>query len=353
MLVKVKHRMLKRAQFTILLSACAAAWALPSMADDSGVAIIDNTTRIIGGDQSAAGQFPYISALVRNSSASLVNRQFCGASVINNKWLMTAAHCMYDQFGGRISNDSFKAVVGITNLRTESPTEYVVSNYFIHPGYNNNSQDIANDIALIELATNTSQTPVSLFSDNANVLVGYNATVAGWGATDYSDPTQPLFPDELRHALVPIVSRDVCNAAVSYDGNISSNQICAGFAQGGIDSCVGDSGGPLIANFEGVPAQLGIVSYGRGCAEALFYGVYTNVGQYVDWISQYTQVSTVGTPRTLAAENGANDNIGGSAGSNEDTLPGTGAMWLLLWVMAGVGLRRWHYVGFDRNSDCT
>ena len=254
---------------------------------------------------------------------------------------MTAAHCMYDSFGSRINNESFKAVVGITNLRTESPTEHIVSNYFIHPSYNNSSQDIANDIALIELATNTSQTAaVSLYGDDAGALVGFNATVAGWGATDYTDETNPVFPDELRHAVVPIVSRDICNAPVSYAGNITDMQICAGLAQGGIDSCIGDSGGPLLTSIDGVTAQVGIVSYGLGCAEPLYYGVYTNVGKYVDWIRQYTSVSSVGTPR-LAANNGGIGSNGGSAGQSAGNgTSSTGAAWLLLWVMAGVCLRR-------------
>ncbi len=337
-----KHRMLKRTQFTVVLAICAAAWLQPAMADNVGDAIVDTTTRIIGGQQSAQGQFPSISALVRNSSGGLFNRQFCGATVINDRWLMTAAHCMYDFSGNRISNESFKAVVGITNLRTESPVEHIVSNYFIHPGYDNNSQDIANDIALIELATSTTQaTAVSLFGDDANALLGYNATVVGWGATDYSDETNPAFPDELRHAVVPLVSRDVCNSPVSYNGNIADGQICAGFTQGGVDSCVGDSGGPLLASVDGVTAQVGIVSYGAGCAEPLFYGVYTNVGAYVDWIGQYTNVSTVGTPRSLAANNGVTAFNGGSAGQSAgDNTSSGGAAWLLLWAMAGVGLRR-------------
>ena len=85
MLFILKHRMLKRTQFTILLSICAAGWMQPTMADDLGSAVVDNTTRIIGGNQSAGGQFPFISALVRNNSGSLANRQFCGASIINEK----------------------------------------------------------------------------------------------------------------------------------------------------------------------------------------------------------------------------------------------------------------------------
>ncbi|MEE9335952.1 MAG: serine protease [Granulosicoccaceae bacterium] len=340
MLYRFRHWMLKRAQFTVLLSICATAWAQPTMAADLGVAIIDNTTRIIGGDESSSGQFPFISALVRDGSGSLANRQFCGASIINEKWLLTAAHCMYDGFGNRISNESFKAVVGIINLRTESPMEHVVTNYFIHPGYNNNSEDIANDIALIELATTPSQATVSLFGDDAEALAGYDATVVGWGATDYTDETNPVFPDELRHAVVPIISRGICNAPVSYAGNIADTQICAGLAQGGVDSCVGDSGGPLLIDINGVTAQVGIVSYGNGCAEPLFYGVYTNVGKYVEWIRQYTSVSSVGTPRALEANNGIGGN-GGSAGqSTENNASSSGAAWLLLWIMAGVCLRR-------------
>ncbi len=329
----------KRARITFCLLAFAGGFAnsLTLYADDSAVAIVNTTNRIIGGDASSRGQFPYMAALVRNRSGLLDSRQFCGASLISDQWLMTAAHCLFDQFGGRISSDSFRVVVNTLNLRTESPDELIVANYFIHPAYDNNDLLSRNDIALIELANEVSPAPtsVSLFRDDASVLSGFNATVSGWGAIDFSDPFNPVYPVELRHAVVPIVSRGVCNAPISYAGNISDTQMCAGFVQGGVDSCVGDSGGPLVTSVEGTTAQVGIVSFGNGCAEPNFYGVYTNVGAYISWIQQFVSVDTVGTPTTLAG-----NGIGGSSAGSGDSPSTGGAAWWLLMLLGVFRLRR-------------
>jgi secreted trypsin-like serine protease len=244
---------------------------------------------------------------------------------------------MYNTFGNRISSDSFRVVVGVTNLRTEQPDELVVSNYYLHPQYDHNDLLARNDLALIELSNAQPQASVDLYEADASALTGFSATVMGWGATDYSDPTAPVYPNELRHAVVPIVSRDVCNAPISYQGTIANTQVCAGFTAGGVDSCVGDSGGPLVTNIDGRTAQVGIVSFGNGCAEPFFYGVYTNIGAYIDWIDDYVQIDTVGTPLALAGTGGFNGGAAGDLNNNPST---GGAAWLLLWLVAGVAYSR-------------
>lgn len=339
MLHRLIYTRLKRAGFTFFLLFCASLYgSFTAVADDEvGVAVINNTNRIIGGSESSSGQFPYIAALVRNNTSFLSDRQFCGASIIADKWLLTAAHCMYDRFGSRITSDSFKVAVGFTNLRTEQPEELTVSNYYLHPQYDHNDLLALNDIALIELANNQAQPAVGLYEADGSALAGFNATVMGWGATDYSDPTAPVYPNELRHAVLPIVSRDVCNAPVSYQGTIATTQVCAGFPAGGVDSCVGDSGGPLVTSIDGRLAQVGIVSFGAGCAEPFFYGVYTNIGAYVDWIDDYVQISRVGTPVAFAGSGGFNGGSAGGATSNPST---GGAAWVLLWLLAGVAYYR-------------
>ncbi len=340
MLHRFESTSLKRAGFTFLLLFCASlSGSFPAVADDvSGVAVINNTNRIIGGNESASGQFPYMAALVRNNTQFLSNRQFCGASIIADKWLLTAAHCMYDSFDNRISSDSFRVAVGFTNLRTEQPEELTVSNYYLHPQYDHSDPFARNDIALIELANEQPQPAIGLYEADGSALAGFNSTVMGWGATDYSDPTTPVYPNELRHAVLPIVSRDVCNAPVSYQGTIATSQICAGFPAGGIDSCIGDSGGPLVTNIDGRVTQVGIVSFGNGCAEPFFYGVYTNVGAYVDWIDDYVQISRVGTPTAFAGSGGFNGGSAGGATNNPST--GGGAVWILLWLLLGVAYYR-------------
>uniref|UniRef100_A0A672NN61 trypsin n=1 Tax=Sinocyclocheilus grahami TaxID=75366 RepID=A0A672NN61_SINGR len=87
-------------------------------------------------------------------------------------------------------------------------------------------------------------------------------------------------PATLRTVKLPIVSSTVCNATDSFNGNITENMICAGYSEGGKDACKGDSGGPLVC--EG--RVYGIVSWGNGCADAQYPGVYTSVSRFRQWI---------------------------------------------------------------------
>ena len=93
-------------------------------------------------------------------------------------------------------------------------------------------------------------------------------------------------PAELQFVDVPILSDSVCQQAY---GNIPTNlQVCAGVSQGGKDSCQGDSGGPLVQFANGRAEIVGIVSYGIGCAQAEYPGVYTRITPYVSWINSIT-----------------------------------------------------------------
>ena len=94
--------------------------------------------------------------------------------------------------------------------------------------------------------------------------------------------------DRLRAVDLPIVNTTNC-ASVYPGATIAEGQVCAGYEQGTMDSCQGDSGGPLVV--PGGPTgwtQIGIVSWGRGCAQENAYGVYTRVSEYVDWILEET-----------------------------------------------------------------
>ena len=337
----IKQRIAARTWLSVVLFFCTAVCLKPALADDlnnsafddSNVAIIDTTTRIIGGEPSASSQFPFVVSMVRNTSGPLSDRHFCGATIISEKWLLTAAHCMFNFFDFRLEPESFRIVVGVSNLRTESPEEFVVANYYIHPDYVSDIQKLENDIALVELANAIPQgSTISLYNESAEGLVGVNSTIIGYGAKQYISPEEIVRSEVLREANVPIVSKQVCNSSISYAGTVNDSHICAGFARGGVDSCSGDSGGPLIAVLDGVTTQLGVVSSGNGCALPQFYGLYTDVGRYVDWIQQYTRISTTNKPDIIER--------GGAAGSSAGSRTGSGAAWVSLWFMAGVILRR-------------
>lgn len=115
--------------------------------------------------------------------------------------------------------------------------------------------------------------------------------VAGWGTTREKGQQAPV----LMEVQVPVISNRDCKDKYDrigqYKGDIqfSDRVLCAGYRQGGKDSCQGDSGGPLMLpvheNGDKFPFyQIGVVSYGAGCARVNIPGVYANVQHYADWI---------------------------------------------------------------------
>jgi len=168
--------------------------------------------RIIGGQRAAEAAWPSAVALVRVSNQSLFQRQFCAANLINSRWAVTAAHCLFDNFGTPIDPSTVRVALGFNDLAEESDaTEVIISGLFIHPEYDNSDASAPHDIALIELAQNTDQPFMRLFDGDVRELAGDAAIVVGWGVVDFSNPAQPLFPSELNQVSVPVVSNAVCN----------------------------------------------------------------------------------------------------------------------------------------------
>jgi secreted trypsin-like serine protease len=111
--------------------------------------------------------------------------------------------------------------------------------------------------------------------------------VVGWGELQEGSG---IFPEDLYEVEVPIVSRSTCNA--TYGAAFTQNMFCAGYSQGGKDTCQSDSGGPLMAIEQGKYVQFGLTSWGAGCAKPNFYGIYTRLSNFENWISSYTSGST-------------------------------------------------------------
>jgi len=129
--------------------------------------------------------------------------------------------------------------------------------------------------------------PITGETDND---IGSMAAIAGWGAIEFTDAFNAVYPTMLQEAFVPLVSDQTCNAPQSYDGSIVDSHLCAGFVDGQVDACAGDSGGPLYITRNGVQVQAGISSFGIGCGLPLFYGIYTEVSFFIPWLSQYIAV---------------------------------------------------------------
>ena len=271
-----------------------------SVADAAAdVAIADDATRVVGGARTSIVEWPSVVALLHPGELRApFDRQFCGGTVIASRWVLTAAHCLYDLFGAPMDAGSLVVLPGQTNLREPSEgRELVVANVIRHPGYVDDATGrTRDDIALLELAVEIPAPASELFAGDPGNYPGAPAAIVGWGATEYAPIGSPPFPDELREALVPIVPADVCNGPDSYAGDVAEGQFCAGFPEGGVDSCTGDSGGPLYVRIDERVQLAGVTSFGRGCALPGFYGIYTDVSAYLDWITTYVELPIVPVP---------------------------------------------------------
>ncbi|KAJ8390143.1 hypothetical protein AAFF_G00110170 [Aldrovandia affinis] len=227
--------------------------------------------RIVGGYAPAPHSIKYIVSIQTTKS-----QHFCGGSLINKYWVLTAAHC-------NIGLDQMIIVVGDYSLSMYEGTEqFFIPHLLIpHPKYNKTTNNA--DIMLIKLKApvylNRFVTISLLPRQDALISEGKVCQVSGWGFTSASGGQ---IPSTLRTVKLPIISTARCNGSDSFNGNITSNMICAGYSAGGKDACEGDSGGPLVC--EG--RVYGVVSWGNGCADARYPGVYTAVSKFRRWIDR-------------------------------------------------------------------
>ena len=317
---------------------------------DQAVAIINERplmARILGGGDASPGEYPSMVALVSPGFASLDRRLFCGATVVAERWVMTAAHCVFDAFGQVLDPEFVRAVVGINDLRLETPdTEYRVMRIIVHPDYDLTRELPPSDIALLELESAIAAPKATLFTGDTENHTGTLGFIAGWGAIEFPDAANAVFPTALQDAAVPLIANSVCNAPESYDGLIEDEHLCAGFVDGEVDACAGDSGGPLFISVDGEQLQAGITSFGIGCGLPLFYGIYTNVSHFIPWLAQYFEVPFQ-SPELVAqralpddvfvADNNSGDD-GASFGGGVFGL--RGAFVLLMCVAVRTGRRR-------------
>ncbi|MFF4955825.1 serine protease [Streptomyces sp. NPDC001222] len=211
---------------------------------------------VVGGTRAAQGEFPF---MVRLSMG-------CGGALYAKNIVLTAAHCV----NGSGTNTSITATAGVVDLQSSSAIKVKSAKVLQAPGYNGKGKDWA----LIKLARAVDLPTLPVATGTA-----YNNgdfTVAGWGAAREGGGQQRY----LLKAQVPFVDDATCQRAYGND-LVPGDEICAGFPQGGVDTCQGDSGGPMFRkDATGAYLQVGIVSWGEGCARAGYPGVYTEVSTF-------------------------------------------------------------------------
>lgn len=297
--------------------------------------------KIVGGTEARIAAWPGQAALRLQSDDNKLSFYFCGGTAISDRWVLTAAHCLHEfldtQTGvisdskGQVHVAQLEVVLEQADLtNTARDRAFVVDKVVVHETYRAKvppalliadplaraaaldriAQDVGHDIALLRLATpwtgRVAEPSLSASTDpSADAVV--QVRTAGFGKTqhnkskssldrfDRADKSGELFAGSklLLEAAVETVAPKACKARYP-NAVIGGGQVCAGLEQAPKDSCQGDSGGPLVLpRVDGCPTQIGIVSWGYGCADRdeagkLYYGVYTRVSAFADWIQAHT-----------------------------------------------------------------
>jgi trypsin len=229
---------------------------------------------IVGGVEATKGEFPFI--------VSLQDRygHFCGGSLIKEDWVLTAGHCVD---GTSID----KIVIGLHDQDVMDGAEVMkVKKIVPHPKFS--MQTVDYDYALIQLDKKSKFKPVDPNKkEMKNPGPGETSTMsttAGWGTLNENSYS---LSKKLQKVSVPLVNHDICKEVYQDFNEVTDRMICAGYDAGSKDSCQGDSGGPLITKDErGQISLIGVVSWGKGCAQPHLYGVYSKISAVYDWIQE-------------------------------------------------------------------
>jgi secreted trypsin-like serine protease len=235
--------------------------------------------KIVGGIPAKPGELPWQVSIGVSWIASSADAHFCGGSIYNEKWIVTAAHCV-------VGNAAQDIHVTAGNIDLTQPVQRVnVDRIVVKDGYV--SADVGSDIALLELREplqldGVNAGPITLVTEAdeaAELTEDVILKTSGFGRTTEGGKVSAI----LNVVSVPLVSPEDCTRLQSYGDLIKPDMICAGVAEGGKDSCQGDSGGPLSTTGT-APKLAGIVSWGEGCARPLKYGIYSRVATFASWI---------------------------------------------------------------------
>nr|AAN71001.1 coagulation factor IX [Danio rerio] len=261
-------------------------WAFEEYLTSPAPTVSGLKSRIIGGNSALPGEIPWQVALVSRSTQQV----FCGGSILNPLWVITAAHCLLGNHNG-----SFYIRVGEHDVSKIEGTEQNVDviKLISHPRYNSKVSLFNHDIALLRLRSPIRLTPTvrpiclgPMVFSNTLLQSGTLATVSGWGRVRFQGRSAAT----LQKIELPYVDRTVCKESSS--DPITHFMFCAGHSDSPKDACQGDSGGPHVMRYHNTWFLTGIISWGEECAKKGKYGVYTQVGNYYRWIQHTMGVTT-------------------------------------------------------------
>lgn len=261
----------------LVLAAALVLLLLPFASSSASADPIKIQPKIVGGTGAAPGAWPSQVALLRSDEPDNYQAQFCGGSLVDRQWVLTAAHCMFDEDDRRVSPSSIQVLIG-TNSLASGGSRVAVSEIRIIPGWNPATFD--RDVAMLRLAVPSANPVQALTGQGAQVPAGAQVVATGWGTLAEGSNN---FPTELQQVAMQQKSDAACAAAYGPGFNVNSMS-CAGSP--GKDTCQGDSGGPLVTKRNGIWVQVGITSWGEGCAEPGFPGISSRLPNLVGWVRQ-------------------------------------------------------------------
>jgi len=244
--------------------------------------------RVRNGTCTPYGAFPWTVQIQEFRNGKYFHR--CGGSLISDRHVITAHHC----FGGSPIKD-LRVVVGQYNINKLNDKEmaFEIDQIWYHKGYQSGNNPYSNDLAMIKLRSkgdgsgvrfSREVSPICLPEYGADYRDGLHCVISGWGQIL---PHGKERPECLRAAKVPILNQDKCQIMYSHSsGAVVDSMLCAGYPEGGVDACKGDSGGPLACYIDGSYKLVGVVSWGLGCGKANMPGVFTRVQYFLDWIQE-------------------------------------------------------------------
>ncbi len=255
-----------------LLGSLATAGVAEAKADAAKTTEASGGDRIVGGTL-ATRIWPAQGYLRLTTSGGTYS---CGGSLVSGRWFLTAAHCATNDNGAVLAPSAFKITLGRSNLTVDPTGErHSVDTVIRHAQYNDATTEF--DVALLRISTAVmpSLDPLGIVTASETALwaPAVTATVIGWGSTCSGCSTT----SQLRETTVPIRTDATCTAGASYGTDFKpATMLCAG--NGTKDTCQGDSGGPLLVPRQDAVVLAGITSWGEGCADPIYPGIYTRIG---------------------------------------------------------------------------